>query len=68
MRAAQVRRLPVVDREGRLIGLLSLNDIVREGARVRGTRQKAAVVSDEIAMTLAAICTPRERREVDTAA
>jgi CBS domain-containing protein len=68
MRTAQVRRLPVVDAGGRLIGLLSLNDIVREGARVRGTRQKAAVVSDEIASTLAAICKPRERREVDTAA
>jgi len=68
MRAAQVRRLPVVDEAGRLIGLLSLNDIAREAARGRGTRPKPAVVAEELAATLTAICSPRERREVDTAA
>ena len=68
MRAAQVRRLPVVDPEGRLIGLLSVNDIAREAERGRGTRRKPAVAGEELAMTLAAISTSRERREVETAA
>jgi CBS domain-containing protein len=68
MRAAQVRRLPVVDAGGRLVGLLSLNDIAREVARQRGTKRKPAVGNEELAMTLAAICTPREHRDVETAA
>jgi CBS domain-containing protein len=68
MRAAQVRRLPVVDAAGRPIGLLSLNDIAREVARERGTKRKAAVGNEELAVTLAAICTPWGHREVETAA
>jgi CBS domain-containing protein len=52
MRVHQVRRLPVVDDAGRIVGLLSVNDICRERARL-------AVVPD-VVTTLAAIGRPRE--------
>jgi CBS domain-containing protein len=46
MREHQVRRLPVVDDAGRLVGIVSLNDIALEST------SKPA----EIATTLVAIC------------
>lgn len=54
----QIRRLPVVDATGRLVGILSLNDIAQEAARERGQKRKS--VSDaEVGATVAAICEPR---------
>ena len=58
MRSRQVRRLPVVDELGRLAGIISLADIVREAQREQGRRSKE-VVADEVASTLASICQPR---------
>lgn len=58
MQEFQVRRLPVVDGESRLQGLLSMNDIAREAARERPQRQRA-VTSDDVAATLASVCRPR---------
>jgi len=58
MKARQVRRVPVVDAAGRLVGLLSLNDIARRAARERKTRGKRAIAADEIVHTLGAICEP----------
>lgn len=54
MRERQVRRLPVVDAKGRVVGLLSLNDLARAGSLERGK-----VPLDEVGKTLAAICLPR---------
>ena len=68
MRAAQVRRLPVVDPESHVIGLLSLNDIAREVARERGASGKPEVGSEEVAETLGAICALREHRDLAVAA
>ena len=68
MRAAQVRRLPVVDAERHIVGLLSLNDIAREVARERGASGKPELGSEEVAETLGAICVPREHRELSVAA
>ena len=68
MRAGQVRRLPVIDAESHVIGLLSLNDIAREVARERTTSGTPEVGSEEIAETLGAICAPREHRELAVAA
>jgi len=63
MRAYQVRRIPVVDREQRPIGMLSLADIVRATDRTRG-RAPAEVAPSEVAGTLADICAaaPREAK------
>lgn len=57
MRTHQVRRLPVVDAEEHVVGIVSLNDIARAFARERsiGTRR---VTGDELADTLSAVCRP----------
>lgn len=55
MREARVRRVPVVDAEGRPLGVLSLNDLARNLQRGKSNGLSA----DPIARTLAAICTPR---------
>lgn len=60
MRDAGVRRLPVVDEHGTLIGLLSLADLAREAEHERRLSQPA-VSRLEIGATLAAICAPRPR-------
>lgn len=56
MRTQQVRRLPVVDVAGRLVGVVALNDIVRRGATEPG---KAAAREHEVATAMAGICEPR---------
>jgi CBS domain-containing protein len=61
MRDKQVRRLPVTDAQGRLAGIISLNDIAREGER-EAELKKAREVSDaEIARVMASVCAPRHR-------
>jgi CBS domain-containing protein len=59
MRSAQVRRLPVVDESGHLVGLLSLADLAREAARERGSK-RPAISEEEVGDTLASICEPRQ--------
>lgn len=63
MRNAQVRRLPVVDDAGRLVGLLSLSDLAQEACRERAPRTKAAVKEAEIGETLARVSVPRRSAE-----
>ena len=62
MREHQVRRLPVVDQEGKLVGLLSLNDLARDAARAR-----AKVSMKEVAETLAAVCERQPATETASA-
>ena len=57
MQSRQIRRLPVIDREGHLVGILSLADIVR--GTERAGRGVSDVSSNEVASTLATICQPR---------
>jgi CBS domain-containing protein len=59
MREAKVRRLPVIDASGNVVGLLSLSDI----ARAISTQRLAKVrreLSDALAEALSAICEPRQ--------
>jgi CBS domain-containing protein len=58
MQTNQVRRLPVVDSEDHVVGILSLADIAREGRHERGQR-KAEVKHNALAETLAAVSEPR---------
>jgi CBS domain-containing protein len=53
MRTQQLRRLPVLDVEARLVGVLSLSDLARA----------KALSSKEISETLSAICARRSERE-----
>jgi CBS domain-containing protein len=61
MRSHQVRRLAVVDANGRLAGLISLNDLAREAEREIG-RKGRELTAQEVSATLAAVCTPRGAR------
>jgi len=56
MRTHQIRRLPVVDAEEHVVGILSLNDIARAYGREWATDR---VTSDELAETVRAVCQPR---------
>ncbi len=53
---AEVRRLPVVDAQGRLIGILSLADFVRAAQRTTPRRQPKA---EALVMVLASVTRPR---------
>jgi|SRR6478672_1232929 len=57
MRVHQIRRIPILDKERRPVGMLSLADIVRATDRKKGRATKAKLVAPaEIAGTLAEIC------------
>lgn len=58
MKNEQIRRLPVTDYNQRLVGVVSLNDIVREAARQRHQRLPQ-VAEGEVVATMAAIGEPR---------
>jgi CBS domain-containing protein len=53
MRAHKIRRLPVVDDQGHLVGVLSLNDLVRRAGHRTGD-----LGTNEVTRTLGAICQP----------
>jgi CBS domain-containing protein len=54
MRTNQIRRLPVLDAENRLLGLVSMNDLARLAAQA-----KKSGIDRELVQTLAAVCQPR---------
>ncbi len=56
MRNARIRRLPVVDQDNRLVGMLSLNDLAREAVH---NGHSGAPRNADVTQTLAAICEPR---------
>jgi CBS-domain-containing membrane protein len=59
MRSGQVRRLPVVDSEGCLVGIVSLNDLALLAEREVG-RKNRDLSAQEVSATLAAISAPRQ--------
>ncbi len=58
MREAKVRRLPVVDDQGALIGIIGIADLAREAARER-TYASQEITESEVGDTLAAISQSR---------
>jgi CBS domain-containing protein len=67
MRSHKVRRLPVLDANAQLVGIVSLNDLALESARESG-RKGREVSGQEVSATLAAICEPRTPRALTMAA
>ena len=61
MREKQVHRVPVIDAQGRLAGIISLNDIAREAAQESQMKKPREVSDGEIASTIASVCAPRHR-------
>jgi CBS domain-containing protein len=64
MRVNQIRRLPVLDEERRVVGILSLSDVVRATDRGRSD----GVDAEQLTGTLAAICAPPSRDSAAMAA
>lgn len=63
LREAQVRRVPVVDSLGLLVGIIGLADLAREAVSERAAAEKD-VTESEVGDTLAAICEPRATRRL----
>ena len=61
MKEKQVHRLPVLDAQRRVIGVISLNDIAREGAREAESKKARQVSDTEIAQLLVSVSAPRHR-------
>ncbi len=68
MRENRVRRLAVVDRNGRLVGVLSLNDMAREAQREAAIGKRVEVAEANVGETLGFICQPRTSREMTVTA
>jgi CBS domain-containing protein len=64
MRDNRVRRLPVLDKKERLVGMLSLSDVAREAQREVTAGKRAEVTEESVSETLATLCEPRTAREV----
>jgi CBS domain-containing protein len=62
MREQRIRRVPVTDDDGGLVGIVSLADFAR-AARGRATSRRPDIVSErDVGHTLAAICEPGRPR------
>jgi CBS domain-containing protein len=57
MQRRHVRRLPVVDSAGKLVGLLSLSDIARRASK-SNTRPDEGLELEKVGETLASVCQP----------
>lgn len=67
MRSHQIRRIPVLEADGRLAGILSLADIARAGGRAGGHMTGSEVAPMQVASTLANICQPSPASTVHAA-
>jgi CBS domain-containing protein len=59
VRTHQVRRLPVLNQFRKLVGIVSLNDIIREAEREISNKSQD-VSTQEVTSTLATVCQPRQ--------
>ncbi len=62
MRTHQVRRIPVVNPDGRLAGVLSLADIAREAAHHKGGHAKD-IGAEEVVSLLESLSQPQQRAQ-----
>jgi len=67
LREHAIRRIPIVDAEGRILGILSTNDLAREAARPHDPEERD-VSAEAFTETIAAVCTPRRARAMRAAA
>jgi CBS-domain-containing membrane protein len=67
MRANQVHRLPIVDAAGRLIGILSLNDLAQQARRENAAKRRDVAFA-AVGETLEGVCRPRHPHAVAAAA
>jgi len=58
MRQAQVRRIPVIDEDETLVGMITQNDLIREANREARNGNRA--FADDILETLAFVSNPRQ--------
>ena len=63
MREKRVRRLPVIDKNGKLCGILSLNDVA---IKVREIANPAELSAEDVERTLDAICRHRCESQQDS--
>ena len=61
MRETRIRRLPVIDEQDALVGMISLADLAQEAARERAATSQD-ITETEVGDTLAAICAPLHRQ------
>lgn len=59
LRSRQVRRLPVLNQNRSLVGIVSLNDIVREAEREMSSKNRE-ISTQEVTSTLASVSQPRQ--------
>jgi CBS-domain-containing membrane protein len=65
MRREQLRRLPVLDKKGRLQGMITINDIIRAVQATKGLKLHGGI-SEQVMLTLMAISVPH-RKELELA-
>ncbi len=59
LRFHQIRRLPVLNQDRNLVGIVSLNDIVREAEREISLKSRE-ISTQEVTATFATVCQPRQ--------
>ena len=62
MQNSRIRRLPVLDEAGALVGIVSMADLAGEAARLQFS-QHQDIPGSEVTTTLAAICKPDRDRQ-----
>lgn len=60
MQEKRVHRLPVLNAEKHLVGIISLSDIACEGSREADTNKTRNISDTEVAQLVASVCAPRQ--------